>query len=394
MLTPEGYYYNFSGCGNTLNCNHPIVQHMILDCLRYWVIEYRVDGFRFDLATILGRDKDGAPMNQPPLLEALAFDPILGKVKLIAEAWDAGGLYQVGTFPSWQRWSEWNGKYRDDIRQFLKGDGGLERTAANRMLGSTDLYDPVYRGDTASVNFITCHDGFTLWDLYSYNEKHNEENGWNNQDGDSNNHSWNCGIEGETDNPQVIALRKRMMKNACAILLMSRGTPMILSGDEFGNTQYGNNNAYCQDNIISWLNWEQIQENHDILEFYQTMIQFRKQHTIIRRNTKQVDSYPFTSIHGVLPWYFDEKRDHHYVGILYAGMNEEDEPDFIYVAVNTYWEQRKIVLPELRQGEQWELVISSFDHEKEVTIADYCYLILPRTVAIFRSVKQERGEKK
>ena len=231
MLTPDGYYYNFSGCGNTLNCNHPIVQQMILECLRYWTTVYHIDGFRFDLATILGRNEDGSPMNNPPLLKSLAFDPILGNVKLIAEAWDAGGLYQVGSFPSWNRWSEWNGRYRDDMRDFLKGDYGNSGLAAKRITGSKDLYDPQYRGDNASVNFITCHDGFTLWDLYSYNWKHNEANGWNNTDGSNDNRSWNCGIEGETDNEEVLSLRYRLVKNAAAVLFMSRGTPMFLAGD-------------------------------------------------------------------------------------------------------------------------------------------------------------------
>ena len=260
MLTPDGHYYNFSGCGNTLNCNHPIVQQMILECLRYWTTVYHIDGFRFDLATILGRNEDGSPMNNPPLLKSLAFDPILGNVKLIAEAWDAGGLYQVGSFPAWNRWSEWNGRYRDEMRDYLKGDYNLSGLAAKRITGSKDLYDPQYRGNNASVNFITCHDGFTLWDLYSYNWKHNEANGWNNTDGSDDNRSWNCGIEGETENEEVLALRKKLVKNAAAVLMMSRGTPMFLAGDEFCNTQFGNNNAYCQDNEISWLNWDLLEK--------------------------------------------------------------------------------------------------------------------------------------
>ncbi|MGN0372779.1 MAG: glycogen debranching protein, partial [Enterocloster sp.] len=230
MLTPDGYYYNFSGCGNTLNCNHPIVQQMILECLRYWTTAYHVDGFRFDLASILGRDIDGTSMSSPPLLQQLAFDPILGNVKLIAEAWDAGGLYQVGSFPSWNRWAEWNGKYRDDMRSYLKGDLWLTHTAAQRITGSRDLYDPSIRGNNASVNFLNCHDGFTLWDMYSYNQKHNEANGWCNLDGNNDNRSWNCGVEGDTDNEEVLALRKKLARNAVTVLLMSRGTPMFLSG--------------------------------------------------------------------------------------------------------------------------------------------------------------------
>ena len=214
MLTPDGHFFNFSGCGNTINCNHPVVRNMILNCLRYWVTEYRVDGFRFDLASILGRSENGVPMSAPPLLELLAFDPVLGKTKLIAEAWDAGGLYQVGTFPSWKRWAEWNGRYRDDMRRFLKSDAGMADAAIRRITGSLDIYDPKSRGQSASVNFITCHDGFTLHDLYAYNHKHNEQNGWNNTDGCDDNHSWNCGFEGDTQDPEIKALRNRMRENA------------------------------------------------------------------------------------------------------------------------------------------------------------------------------------
>ena len=290
MLTPDGHYYNFSGCGNTLNCNHPVVQNMILDCLRYWVIEYRVDGFRFDLASILGRNEDGTPLHQPPLLRSLAFDSILGNVKLIAEAWDAGGLYQVGSFPSWKRWAEWNGRYRDDMRRFLKGDDFLSQAAARRITGSPDLYDPVFRGRNASVNFLTCHDGFTLYDLYSYNEKHNEANGWGNTDGADDNNSWNCGVEGDTTDPSVLALRRKMMMNACAVLMCSRGTPMFLAGDEFADTRYGNNNPYCQDNLISWLDWSLLEKNRALYEFFRYMIHFRKAHACIRKTLSLVIS--------------------------------------------------------------------------------------------------------
>ena len=244
MLTPDGNYYNFSGCGNTLNCNHPIVQQMILECLRYWTISYRIDGFRFDLATILGRNEDGSPMNNPPLLKTLACDPVLSNVKLIAEAWDAGGMYQVGSFPANHRWAEWNGRYRDALRSFLKGDFWQSWDAAWSISGSGDLYGGYYShsagnyaGYNSCVNFLTCHDGFTLYDLYSYNEKHNECNGWNNTDGCNDNRSWNCGAEGDTNDPEVLKLRYRMIRNACAVLMCSRGTPMFLAGDEFGNTQ-------------------------------------------------------------------------------------------------------------------------------------------------------------
>lgn len=274
MLTPDGNYYNFSGCGNTLNCNHPVVQQMILECLRYWTVNYRVDGFRFDLASILGRNEDGSPMNNPPLLRTLASDPLLRNVKLIAEAWDAGGMYQVGSFPASGRWAEWNGRYRDSLRSFLKGDCWSSWDAAWSISGSGDLYGMYkdsqgsnYAGYNSSVNFLTCHDGFTLYDLYSYNEKHNENNGWDNTDGANDNRSWNCGAEGETNDPEVLKLRYRMIRNACAVLLCSRGTPMFLAGDEFGNTKYGNNNSYCQDNEISWLDWTLLEKTKICLNF-------------------------------------------------------------------------------------------------------------------------------
>ena len=271
MLTPDGNYYNFSGCGNTLNCNHPVVQQLILECLRYWTINYRVDGFRFDLASILGRNEDGSPMNNPPLLRTLADDSILSNVKLIAEAWDAGGLYQVGSFPASGRWAEWNGRYRDSLRSYLKGDSWNAWDAAWSISGSGDLYGGYYdnthsnyAGYNSCVNFLTCHDGFTLYDLYAYNDKHNEANGWNNTDGANDNRSWNCGAEGETDDPEVLSLRRRMIRNACAVLMCSRGTPMFLAGDEFGNTKFGNNNSYCQDNITSWLDWRMLEKNKDL----------------------------------------------------------------------------------------------------------------------------------
>ena len=320
MLTPDGHYYNFSGCGNTLNCNHPVVQNMILDCLRYWVIEYRVDGFRFDLASILGRNEDGTPLHQPPLLRSLAFDSILGNVKLIAEAWDAGGLYQVGSFPSWKRWAEWNGRYRDDMRRFLKGDDFLSQAAARRITGSPDLYDPVFRGRNASVNFLTCHDGFTLYDLYSYNEKHNEANGWGNTDGADDNNSWNCGVEGDTTDPSVLALRRKMMMNACAVLMCSRGTPMFLAGDEFADTRYGNNNPYCQDNLISWLDWSLLEKNREIHAFFRRMIAIRRSHPVIRRETVPSSTgFPPVSVHGTEAWKNETASYTHYIGIMYAG---------------------------------------------------------------------------
>lgn len=363
MLTPKGKYFNFSGCGNTLNCNHPIIQRMILDCLRYWVTEYRIDGFRFDLASILGRNSDGSPMSKPPLLKNLAFDPILANVKLIAEAWDAGGLYQVGSFPSWNRWSEWNGIYRDDLRRFLKGDTGLAHVVAERIAGSHDLYDPVHRGHNASVNFITCHDGFTLEDLYSYNEKHNQANGWKNTDGDNQNNSWNCGFEGETVNENVLNMRKKMKKNAIAVLLASQGTPMILAGDEFGNTQYGNNNPYCQDNEISWLNWNMLHKNKELFNFVKNMIKLRKNHPVLRDSTDPaLCGLPHFSKHGNEPWYLDLRDDVRILGVMFAGRNAADDgDDIIYIAINAHWEKQYMKIPDLPVGSglEWRRVVNT-----------------------------------
>lgn len=357
MLTPDAHYYNFSGCGNVMNCNHPVVRSFIIDCLRHWAIEYRVDGFRFDLASILGRDQNGAPMANPPILESLAFDPVLGKMKLIAEAWDAGGLYQVGSFPSWNRWAEWNGRYRDDMRSFLKGDDGMAGNAITRITGSRDLYSPESRGHKASVNFLTCHDGFTLYDLYSYNEKHNEKNGWNNTDGANNGHSWNCGAEGETDDPNVNGLRRRLIKNAFAALLCSRGPAMFFAGDEFCNTQFGNNNAYCQDNIISWLDWSRLEEFKEIHDFVRHMIQFRKEHPILRKMTKPSScQFPEISVHNGTPFNASTDYKTKLIGIMYAGRNEEDtEDDIVFYCMNAYWEPLVMQLPVLPNGKHWHV---------------------------------------
>lgn len=357
MLTPDAHYYNFSGCGNVMNCNHPVVRSFIIDCLRHWAIEYRVDGFRFDLASILGRNQNGAPMANPPILESLAFDPVLGKMKLIAEAWDAGGLYQVGSFPSWNRWAEWNGRYRDDMRSFLKGDDGMAGNAITRITGSRDLYSPESRGHKASVNFLTCHDGFTLYDLYSYTEKHNEKNGWNNTDGDNNGHSWNCGAEGETDDPNVNGLRRRLIKNAFAALLCSRGPAMFFAGDEFCNTQFGNNNAYCQDNIISWLDWSRLEEFKEIHDFVRHMIQFRKEHPILRKMTKPSScQFPEISVHNGTPFNASTDYKTKLIGIMYAGRNEEDtEDDIVFYCMNAYWEPLVMQLPVLPNGKHWHV---------------------------------------
>ncbi|MGI6070574.1 MAG: glycogen debranching protein [Blautia sp.] len=400
MLTPDGKYYNFSGCGNTINCNHPIVQQMISECLRYWTVTYRIDGFRFDLASILGRNEDGSPMENPPLLKSLAIDPILGNVKLIAEAWDAGGLYQVGNFPAWNRWAEWNGKYRDDLRGFLKGDYWLAQEAAKRICGSEDLYKGQYKGYDSSVNFLTCHDGFTLYDLYSYNEKHNWENGWNNTDGSNDNRSWNCGVEGETQDPQVRRLRRRLIQNACAVLMCSRGTPMFLAGDEFGNTRFGNNNPYCQDNEISWLDWGYLEKNQEIYESFQYFIRFRKEHpSIFRRLAPSKAGFPDTSIHTEQPWNSTLTAQSKYLGIMFAGQKGDGKDDLVYLAMNVHWEEHSFTLPGLPEGYQWRLCADTgakkredrLRRTKESQVAvsgEYC--LSARSVAVFAAKDESK----
>lgn len=392
ILTPGGGYYNFSGCGNVLSCNHPMTRRFIIDCLRFWVVEYRVDGFRFDLASILSRDMNGAPMAEPPILHEIACDAILGKVKLIAEAWDAAGLYQVGNFPAFNRWSEWNGRYRDDMRRFLKGDAGMAGTAITRITGSGDMYDPHERGRGASINFLTCHDGFTLYDLYSYNQKHNEKNGWNNTDGDNNGNSWNCGVEGETDDPEVKKLRRRMIKNAFATLMCSRGAAMFYAGDEFCNTQFGNNNAYCQDNIISWLDWNRLEEYREIHDFFRYMIAFRKKYAILRKPTRQAScGLPEVSIHNGYPWNAGTDYNSRLIGVMYAGRDEEDtRDDIVFYGMNAYWEPLRIQLPQLPDGFRWKIRVNTsviYEDGKDMgRMADDQYqtsfLIPPRTVVI------------
>ena len=400
MLTPDGNYYNFSGCGNTLNCNHPIVRQMILECLRYWTVSYRVDGFRFDLASILGRNANGSPMNNPPLLESLANDPVLSNVKLIAEAWDAGGLYQVGSFPAGRRWAEWNGRYRDTMRGYLKGENWEAWNAAWRICGSGDMYGGLtvndnrdYVGYNSSINFFTCHDGFTLYDLYSYNDKHNENNGWNNTDGANDNRSWNCGAEGDTSDPEVLKLRYRMIRNACALLMCSRGTPMFLAGDEFGNTQYGNNNSYCQDNEISWLDWTCLEKNRDLFEFFKFMIAYRHKHAVIRKKLpnavcgmEPIHAHDVRAENTNLP---DGTRT---FAVSFAGYDKKKgEDDLVYIALNTYWEDVEITLPDLHKRGSWYLSVNTYgDGEgrycypegQEIRI-DGSFVMRPRSVAVF-----------
>ena len=366
MLQPDGRYQNFSGCGNTMNCNNPVVRNMVLDSLRYWVAEYHIDGFRFDLASIMGRDAFGQPLANPPLLEALAYDPILGKCKLIAEAWDAGGLYQVGSFPAYERWSEWNDQYRDTLRRFLKGDMGQVRDIALLIQGAPNMYAD--RGPTASINFITAHDGFTLADLFSYNEKHNRANGEENRDGHSHNYSWNCGHEGASDDLEIQTLRRRLMKNGIAILLVSQGVPMILMGDEVAHTKQGNNNTYCQDNELSWFDWSQLESEADMFTFVKHCISFRKQHRVLRNRFyfQQRDAinsgYPDISWHGAQAWKPDWSDNSRTLSFMLCGEHVPagKEPDnYIYVAMNMHWENHTFQLPRLPKERQWHLFMDT-----------------------------------
>lgn len=388
LLTPEGYYYNYSGCGNTMNCNNAVVRDFILDCLRYWVSVYHIDGFRFDLASILSRDSQGAPMSSPPVLEALAHDPVLGKAKLIAEAWDAGGLYQVGSFPAWGRWAEWNGKYRDCLRRFVKGDSACGPEMLTRLQGSPDLY--ANRSTEASINFITCHDGFTLYDLVSYNDKHNEANGEGNRDGANDNNSWNCGAEGPVEDEEICELRLRQIKNAAALLMLSRGVPMILSGDEFCNSQQGNNNAYCQDNPISWLDWLGLERHRSVYEFFKALIAFRKAHPVLRRKEfytgMNSSGYPELSFHGEQPWSFDGSVPFHTFGFMYAETKRDHgacEDCFIYCAVNTHWEAKTLVLPIIPAEMRWHKIAYTADKTYAETPFDNDSIVLmPRSLLL------------
>ena len=381
LLTPEGRYLNFSGCGNTLNCNHPVVRNFVLDCLRWWVAEYHIDGFRFDLASILGRDENGVAVANPPLLEALAADPILGTTKLIAEAWDAAGLYQVGSFPAYGRWAEWNGRYRDCLRRFLKGDHGQVSEMASRLVGSPDLY--ATRGPAASVNFVTCHDGFTLADLVSYNDKHNEDNGEDNRDGANDNYSWNCGVEGPTDDPDVNALRQRQTKNFFCLLMLANGVPMFAAGDEFLRTQRGNNNPYNQDNETSWLDWSYIERHADFHRFAKRMIAFRKAHPSLARPSFWREDVRWYGVGSDVDLSFDS----HSLAYRLHGASRDDCD--LYVMINAYHEPLDFEIQESPPG-GWRRAIdtgldSPFDIAEpmeQATVASLRYRVRPRSVVV------------
>lgn len=353
MLNPKGEYYNFSGTGNTFNCNHPVVSQLIVDSLRYWVDVMHVDGFRFDLASILTRAENGAPLAAPPVIEAILNDPILADVKLIAEAWDAGGLYQVGSFPSGGRWHEWNGKYRDAVRKFMKGTDGLSGEFSQAISGSQHIYGHD-RLPYHSINFVTAHDGYSLKDLVSYMEKHNLENGEDNRDGANDNESWNCGAEAETSNRKIIQLREQQMRNFHACLMLSIGTPMILMGDEYGHTRLGNNNTWCQDNALNWFQWDLIEKNKGFFRFFCLMIAFRKNHSLLKRRTYLTDQD--VDWHGYVPLKANWGHENRFVA--YTLKNHETQED-LYVAFNAQHIPAHIQIPSPPQGKKWYRIVDT-----------------------------------
>ncbi|MFO7635192.1 MAG: glycogen debranching protein GlgX [Caldilinea sp.] len=383
-------YANYSGTGNTLNANNAMVRRLILDSLHYWVEEMHVDGFRFDLASILSRDENGVPLATPPILWDIETDPVLAGAKLIAEAWDAAGLYQVGTFLG-DHWKEWNGRFRDDIRSFVRSDPGMVEFVASRFFASPDLYGTENLGPEQSINFVTCHDGFTLNDLVSYNEKHNEANGEENRDGSNDNHSWNCGVEGPSDDPAVEHLRSRQIKNFFAITLLSLGVPMLLMGDEVRRTQYGNNNAYCQDNEISWFNWDLCARHTDLFEFVRKLIRFRKELSIFRdgHGLSLIELLHYARIewHGVEPNKPDKSYDSRSLALTIRGARQA-----FHVMANSYWEPLDFVLPSppRRSATGWRRVLDTSlpaPHDfcplaDAPTLPALAYSVQPRTVVL------------
>ena len=380
------YYSNYSGCGNTLNCNHPVVRNMIMDCLRYWVCEMHVDGFRFDLGSILGRDRNGKLMENPPMLELIAEDPVLRDTKIIAEAWDAGGAYQVGSFPG-GRWAEWNDRFRDDVRRFWRGDDGLCSAFATRISGSSDLYSRDGRKPYHSINFITSHDGFTMNDLVSYNGKHNDDNGENNRDGSDNNSSFNYGYEGVSSNPKIEKIRTRQVKNFFLTLLLSQGTPMLLGGDEIRRSQNGNNNAYCQDSELSWFKWDNLTKYNEIFVFVKKLIEFRRQHNAFLR--PEFFQGKDKSENGMLDvnW-FDEdgltpdwEKQNHFLAIRLDGSKLEiladtDDNDF-YIMFNSSSRDKTVKLPHAPAGKKWYRCIDTSIDAPNDFLESGCEELLP-----------------
>jgi glycogen operon protein len=386
-------YIDFTGAGNTVNCNHPLVARFLVQCLEYWVREMHVDGFRFDLASVLARGEDGQPMYHAPVLWNIEFSAVLAHTRLIAEAWDAAGLYQVGDFPGF-RWAEWNGRYRDSIRRFVRGDRGLVGEVASRIAGSSDLYEASGRLPINSINYVTCHDGFTLNDLVSYDRRHNEANGEDNRDGLAENYSWNCGVEGPTDDPQILTLRRRLARNHLAILMLSQGVPMLLAGDEVLRTQRGNNNAYCQDNEISWLDWTLVERNADFLRYVRELIALRRRHASLRRRrflTGQPGSGPgdepdirWYGRRGGTPDWND--RTARFLAFTLAG-REAGEPA-LHVILNMDAAGHVVPLPAL--GTPWRLAVDTArDSPADIAppgaqeaVTSPAYAVAPRSVVV------------
>jgi glycogen operon protein len=375
LLGPDGSYLNYTGCGNTLNCNHPVVRDLLMTCLRYWVGHMHVDGLRFDLASVFGRDSHGNVLVDPPVVESIVEDGVLADTKLIAEPWDAAGLYQVGLFPFGRRWSEWNGRYRDDVRRFWRGDADTVASLATRLCGSSDLYEASGRRPWHSINFATCHDGFTLNDLLSYNHKHNDVNGEENRDGTDAHWSWNCGVEGPTTDPPVQRLRQRQARNVMATLMLSQGVPMLLAGDEFLRTQRGNNNAWCQDNEISWVDWALADANKDFQRFVREMIWFRKRHPALRRRTflrgAAAGRRSDIAWHGLEPDEPDFSATSRVIAYTLDGTStgRERDSDF-YVAINGGWEPAPFVVPPSPSGRPWHRVVDTAQPPPRDIVAD------------------------
>jgi len=362
LLDAQHQYLNFSGCGNTVNCNHPLVRNFIMDCLHYWVMEMHVDGFRFDLASILGRSPSGEVLSNPPVVEMIAEDPILANTKVIAEAWDAAGLYQVGSFSTHRRWAEWNGRFRDDIRGFMCGKDGLVSTLATRLAGSSDLYQWSARTPHNSINFITSHDGFTLADLVSYNGKHNDNNGEENRDGDNHNISWNSGTEGDTDDQQINTLRQTRLRSLAVLLFIAQGVPMLVAGDEFGRTQQGNNNAWCQDNELSWIDWQLAEQNKDQLQFFKRLIHLRREHKVFRRCDFFSDTEQGAEVswQGLKPGSQDwSDHCHSLAFLLYGERVKGQRDDDFMIMINGGHDEVQFTIPSAASNRVWHLLINT-----------------------------------
>ncbi len=416
LLGPERHeYLNFSGCGNTLNCNHPVVRDLIRDALRFWVVEMHIDGFRFDLASILGRDRSGQVLSNPPMIEMIAEDPVLRDTKIIAEAWDAAGLYQVGSFSTGTRWAEWNGRFRDDLRAFMAGYNDTVTKIATRIAGSSDLYQTSCRSPLSSINFITSHDGFTLYDLVSYNEKHNRANGEDNRDGDNNNISWNSGHEGSPCPREVLTLRFRRMRSMAAILLFSQGIPMITAGDEFGRSQGGNNNAWSQDNQTSWLDWSLAASNSDLLRFFQLCILLRKDHPVFRREDffLHQDSTAPASLQPEITWQYlqpgqqDWSPECHGLSFLLHGVQlgiRRDDDFFIMLNGNREESLRFLppIVPDAGEKRAWFQIIDTaaasphdvvpITEAREIS-AGQPISVLPQAMIVLQSKKRSALQK-